>query len=85
MTHHSTPFVWGAEHNRACVKIKSLMANAETLAHFDPKLETSVVADASPCGLGAVLLQNNRVVAYGHRSLSDIERKYSQTEREALG
>ena len=52
---------------------------------LDPPL---LVTDASPVGLGAVLIQeqrgNRRVIAYASKSLSDVERKYSQTENEAL-
>jgi len=45
--------------------------------------------DASPVGLSAILTQvdaNNirRVISYASRSLSDIEQRFSQTEREAL-
>lgn len=40
-------------------------------------------------GLGAVLVQEhkgeNRVICYASRGLSEVERRYSQTEREALG
>ena len=65
------------------------MSSCETLAYFDRNAPITLVADASPVGLGAVLLQEqggiNRVIAYGHRSLSEVESRYSQTEREALG
>ena len=81
-------FLWGSEQNAAFLKIKSMMANSETLAYFDPNANTTVTVDASPYGLGAVLSQEvggcERVVAYGHRSLTAVERRYSQTEREAL-
>ena len=64
------------------------MSDSQTLAFFDPNSPTTVVADASPHGLGAVLLQCQdgveKVIAYGSRSLTDVERRYSQTEREAL-
>ena len=47
------------------------------------------IADASPVGLGAVLVQEQShcpvVVSYASHSISDVERRYSQTEKEALG
>ena len=59
------------------------------MAYFDRNAPITLEANASPVGLGAVLLQEqgeiNRVIAYGHRSLSEVESRYSQTEREALG
>ena len=58
------------------------------LAYFDKDAHTRVIADASPVGLGAVLVQDkngeSRVVCYASRSLSSVERRYSQTEKEAL-
>ena len=50
--------------------------------------ETRVITDASPVALGAVLVQKQqgefRVIMYASRSLTEVERRYSQTEREAL-
>ena len=47
------------------------------------------MAVASPVGLGAIVIQeqagNKRVVAYASRSLTAVERRYSETEKEALG
>ena len=46
------------------------------------------MVDASPVGLGVVLIQLQgvewRVIAYASRGLTDVERRYSQVEREAL-
>lgn len=59
-----------------------------TLGYYDVNDETEVIADASPVGLGAVLIQKDsrgsRIIAYGKRTLTELERKYSQTEKKAL-
>lgn len=89
LTRKDTPFVFGAEQKRAFDNLKTALAKATTLAYFDKDAPTQVIADASPVGLGAVLVQkqdgNNVPVCYVSRSLTDCERRYSQTEREALG
>ena len=47
-----------------------------------------MTADASPVGLGAVLVQEknveSRAICYASKSLSQVKRRYSQTEKEAL-
>ena len=50
----------------------------------------NVITDASPVGLGAILLQDQvngerKPIAYISRPLTSMERRYSQIEREALG
>lgn len=58
------------------------------LGYYNPHDKTLVIADASPVGLGAVLVQINkngpRIIAFGNKTLSSCERRYSQTEKEAL-
>ena len=90
LTRKQTPFVWGTEQQGAFDVLKDSLANAETLAYFDSNAEeTKLITDASPVGLGAVLTQVQggckRVITYASRSLTDVERRYSQTEKEALG
>lgn len=70
--------------------LKSSLGRAETLAYFDRNVEkTKLITDASQVGLGAVLTQvqkgKERVAAYASCSLTEVDRRYSQTEREALG
>lgn len=64
------------------------MTKENTLGYYCVNDRTQIVADASPVGLGAVLIQfkNNepRVISYASRSLSQTEQKYAQTEKEAL-
>lgn len=89
LTRKQESFKWGDDQVQAFGKLKDLLMKACKLGYFDPKLKTQVIADASPAGLCAVLVQGEgkhlRVISNASRSLSDIERRYSQTEKEALG
>lgn len=65
------------------------MTKMSSLGYYDVNDRTIVVADASPVGLGGVLVQINaegdpRIIAYGHKTLTECERRYCQTEKEAL-
>ena len=88
LTKSGTPFVFGGEQKKAFQELKERLACAETLRYFDKDAPTQVIAAASPIGLGAVLTQKQkngpRVICYASRSLTDTERRYSQTEKEAL-
>lgn len=80
-------FQWGSEQAEAFQKLKNELARAEVLGYYDKDAETRVITDASPVGLGAVLAQKQqgefRVIMYASRSLTDAERRYSQTARGA--
>ena len=57
------------------------------MAHFNPHFNTSLVVDAGPVDLGAILVQDQpdgSICPYASRSLTAQERRYSQTEKEAL-
>ena len=80
--------MWGKEQEESFQKLKSQVASAPVLAYFDKQASTRIVADASPVGLGAVLVQEkngeSRTVCYARRSLSQVERRCRQTDKEAL-
>lgn len=79
---------WSTEQDRSFSLLKDALTKIQTLGYYDVQDKTQVVADASPVGLGALLIQIDakgpRVIAYGNRTLTDCERRYSQTEKEAL-
>lgn len=82
-------FDWKNEQQQAFDHIKEYMVNPTKLGYFDPNKKTRLVVDASPVGLGAVLLQFDKggetiVIEYGAKSLTEAEKRYCQPEREAL-
>ena len=90
LTRKATAWKWTEEQENAFSKLKDQVTNPQTMAYFDDKSKTEVVVDASPVGLGAILVQEDKqgqrkIVAYASRALTDVESRYSQTEREALG
>lgn len=82
-------FTWDSEMQDNFDKIKQELANITKMVYFDVNKRTHLHVDASPIGLGAVLSQVNdqnniEVVAYASRSLTSVEQRYSQIERETL-
>ena len=65
------------------------MASEQVLALYDAEKETMVSSDASSFGRSAVLMQKQpsgkmRTVAYASRSMTEIERRYAQIDKESL-
>ena len=60
------------------------------MSYFDIQWDTMVLVDASPIGISAILTQKekgtngNRIIAHASRAFTPVEKRYSQTEREAL-
>ena len=88
LTKKGTPWVWTNAHQTAFQQLKAALTSESVMAHYDPTAPTHLRVDASPVGLGAILTQTQRgvvrPVAYASRTLTDVERRYSQTEKEAL-
>ncbi|XP_037579458.1 uncharacterized protein K02A2.6-like [Dermacentor silvarum] len=82
-------WTWGHAQQSAFSQLKKMLCSDICVARYDTAYRTTVSADASSYGLGAVLLQEQpsgerRAVAFASRSLTPTERRYSQTEKEAL-
>ncbi|GAB1598786.1 hypothetical protein Ahia01_000155800 [Argonauta hians] len=84
LTKKSVPWVWSSVQQDAFDKVKKMVTKAPVLAFYDPEKELTVENDACEHGLGSVLLQEGRPVAFASRSLTDTERNYAQIEKEML-
>lgn len=78
LTRKGQEFIWKTEQRNVFDKLKMLMSDQMTLGYYDVNDRTQLIADASPVGLGAVLIQFNeqepRIISYASKSLSDVER-----------
>lgn len=89
LTQHDQKWEWTPAAEKAFHDIKAGLLDDTVMAYFRPGRRTELVVDASPVGLGAVLLQEHspgewRPVAYASKALTDTETRYAQIEREAL-
>ncbi|KAJ8735710.1 hypothetical protein PYW07_007330 [Mythimna separata] len=80
--------LWGESQQASFNSLKVDLADISDLGYYNVQDRTLVFADASPVAIGAVLVQENdsgpRVIAFGNKTLTDCERRYCQTEKEAL-
>ncbi|XP_032235873.2 uncharacterized protein LOC116617347 [Nematostella vectensis] len=65
-------------------ELKRVISSSPVLSYFDNNKQTVLNADASSTGLGAVVMQGGRPVAYGSRTLTNAEKHYANIERELL-
>ena len=90
LTHKAAKFRWESEHEDTYQKILQARTSSPVINYFDTNKETELSVDASPVGVSAILAQRNsssstpNVIAYASRALTSTERRYSQTEKEAL-
>lgn len=91
LTKKGEPFIFGLEQQVAFADLKRRLAQADTLGYFDPTARTKIITDASPVGLGAVLLQEQKEENREQCDKLCEPRAFrrrtavSQTEKEALG
>jgi ribonuclease HI len=69
-------FSWDEKCEEAFHTLRAHLTTAPVLAQLDPFRPFDVYCDASSTGLGCVLMQDNRVIAYASRSLRTHEQNY---------
>ncbi|GFT12014.1 retrovirus-related Pol polyprotein from transposon 297 [Trichonephila clavipes] len=77
-------FNWSTEAQDSFDKIKRALSEAPVLQLPNFQEQFNLFTDASGVGIGAVLNQNHRSIAFASRTLNKTERNYTFTERECL-
>ena len=78
------PFNWGPEHQAAFKQMKCEIVRAPILAYYNPKKETVLQTDASVKGLGACLLQDQKLVYFASKALTETQHGYVAIEIKSL-
>ena len=76
LTQKNVPFQWSDECEESFQKLKALLTSAPILALPVEGKDFTVYCDASRIGLGCVLMQEGKVIAYASRQLKVHERNY---------
>ena len=69
---------WDDKTNADWHRLRNSIKSMKVRALFDPKEKVVVQSDASPNGLGAVLIQSGKPVLFASRKLTSAEKNYSQ-------
>ena len=88
LTERDVKFEWGPEEESAFNKLKDSSTNDKTIIYFNPKQQIFVRTEAIyHDGLSAGLFQNTgndlQPVHYISRTMTDTEKRYRQTEKDA--
>lgn len=75
-------FFWDHAQETALKKAKETIVSQPVLAYFNPQKLITLQVDASKYGLGAVMLQDGKPVAFASKSLNTTEQNYTQIEKE---
>ncbi|GJX51276.1 putative reverse transcriptase domain-containing protein [Tanacetum coccineum] len=82
LTQKCKTFNWGEEQELAFQTLKDKLCNAPVLALPDGPEDFVIYCDASGIGLGCVLMQRGKVIAYASRQLKIHEENYTTHDLE---
>jgi len=84
LTSKNVKFKWTDVEQKAFDTMKRIMARETLLAYPDFNKEFHIYTDASKVQLGAVIVQDERPIAFFSRKLNPAQTRYTVTERELL-
>ncbi|MGN5970562.1 Ty3/Gypsy family RNase HI domain-containing protein, partial [Klebsiella oxytoca] len=82
LTKKNAPYVWTDQCETSFQELKKRLTSAPVLTLPSGSGGYTIFTDASNIGLGCVLMQDRKVVAYGSRQLKDHEKNYATHDLE---
>jgi len=76
LTRQGTPFLWTNVCEKSFRELKRRLTTAPILVLPEEGVDYDIYCDASHNGLGVVLMQRGKVIAYASRQLKDYETRY---------
>lgn len=80
----SNAWIWTKQHQSTFEHLKEALMKAPVLAYYQPGKAITLSVDASRYGIGAVIMQEGRPLAYSSMSLTEAQERYAQIEKETL-
>ena len=83
-----SPFNWSEVEQKSFDQLKDSLRKNVTTSYFCPSLHSTIYCDAGPVGVAATLTQKDpingsiRVICHISKTLTDVQRRYSQLEKE---
>lgn len=75
-------WLWDENHTKCFDELKAAITSAPVLTYFDFDKEVTLSVDSSSEGCGAVLLQENKPIAFASKALTNTQKNYAQVEKE---
>ena len=82
LTRKNVPFVWSEKCETSFEELKKRLTIAPVLTLPSGSSDFVVYTDASHVGLGCVLMQDGKVIAYGSKQLKEHEKNYATHDLE---
>ena len=82
LTKQGVGWKWTENEQVAFDNLKETLTGDKVVTYFGPRKKMEIVVDASPVGLGGILMQDGKVVSYASHTLSEVEARYSHMKRE---
>ena len=77
------PRTWDTDQQTSFETLMKLIYEDACLKYYDRRAPVELEVDASQKGLGAALVQNGKPVAFGSKTLTECQSRYSNIERDA--